>query len=226
MIKKSFNEFIAQLSNEDKSNFLKYKEIRGIQTYKIIYDSLSKLDYNITYKDVNTIVIYDKALKKILYKYLGTLEDYIKNYIFTNFDFLDNSKLNKMKYVYFNDLPKCQSKRNYNSEITELYKRYNLTFGEMIKFLKEYKVTSFDLDKLAEIKELRNMVMHHTPLTFNVNSESIICDTQKKINQLLIMLPNNYKCGLIKDIDYITNKTKNNVNQVYFTYLLEELKNV
>lgn len=226
MNNQSFNEFITKLSKNDKRNFLKYRDIRGIHTYKIIYDFLAKIDDKANYQDVNAFVIYDKALKQISYKYLGTLEDIIRNYILSNFDLVSKTCLKKEKYMYFSELPRCELKINIDGTITELYKRYNLNFKAMIEFLKTYNNNIFDIDKLNEIRKLRNRVMHHTTLLFDYNSNTIVNDTECKIKQLLIMLPIRYKNGLIKNINHITLKTKQRIKPNYCGYLLGELKYV
>ena len=61
----NFNEFITSLNEEDKKNYLQYSPIRGVQTYKIIFNELTKKNQDVTYGDVNAFVIYDKAIKDV-----------------------------------------------------------------------------------------------------------------------------------------------------------------
>ena len=58
-----FREFISSLNDEEKKNYYDYSEIRGEQQYKIIYETLLKIDSNVTWNDVNAFVIFDKAIK-------------------------------------------------------------------------------------------------------------------------------------------------------------------
>ena len=82
-----FKEFIEKLNSDDKSTFEKYSKIRGVQQYRIIFEALTKVDSNVKFSDVNSFVILDKAIKDVLFKYLGTLEEYIRNDILLRFDF-------------------------------------------------------------------------------------------------------------------------------------------
>lgn len=137
----SFNNLIDNLTCEEKNNFDYYSQIRGVQQYKIIYETLEKIaPGEITYKDVNSFVRYDKAIKDVLYKYLGTLEEYIKTYIFANYDFKKEAKLTKKEYIFFNQLQALIEKKTVSlDEVSELYKRYRLNFKDMVDLLKEFE---------------------------------------------------------------------------------------
>lgn len=215
-----FIDFINNIKSDDKNNFEKYSKIRGIQTYKIIFESLKKEKEEITYSDVNAFVKYDKALKDFLYTYLGTLEEYIRNYIFENYEFKLIIEPVKESYKSFKDLPIVEKRKTSPLEITELYKRFSLTFGEIIKFVKKYEVDKFDLEKLEEVRKLRNKVMHHSPLLFDCNFESIKNETEKGIICLFDLLPKQYCIGLSKELKVNTDATKRNINSAYYKFLL------
>ncbi len=219
-----FNKFINGLSKEDRKNFEQYKDIRGVQIYKVVYNALKIKNDMVTYSDVNAFVIYDKAIKDVLYQYLGTLEEYLRNYILTHFDFSDDAQLNKDKYIYLSQLPKCEPKEISFGEITELYKRYALNFGDMKSFLVDYKVNICDFDVLERMRMFRNDVMHHAPLLFNYNSESTAKNTIECIRELINLLPISHRKGLAKDINNKTMKTKENINPCFYDFLLEEIK--
>lgn len=215
-----FKDFINNLSEEEKANFLKYSKIRGIQIYRIIFECLNK-DYElINYKDVNSFVIYDKAIKDVLYVYLGTLEEYIKNYILKNFNLKQNLITQKESYIYFKDLPKLEKVNVDTYEINEFYKRFSLTFGEIIKFLKEYDSATFNLEKLEQIRKLRNKVMHHSPLLYDFNFTSVKDITEEQINCLIDLLPEQYQVGITKKLNEKTEATKRNINKTFYKYLL------
>ncbi|MDE7100570.1 MAG: hypothetical protein K2O05_01800 [Anaeroplasmataceae bacterium] len=215
-----FIDFINNLNVEERKNFEHYSSIRGIQVYRIIYECLAKNGDSITYSDVNAFVKYDKAIKDVLYKYLGTLEEFIKNFIFINYDFVNNEELTKDFYIYFKDLPVVE-KRDVNSfEITELYKRFSLMFGEIIKFLKEYEVNQLDVEKLEKVRKLRNNVMHHSPLLFDCNFASIKDATEEQIDCLIKSLPKQYHIGITNELAEKTNATRRNINSTFYKYLL------
>ena len=71
-----FREFISSLNDEEKKNYYDYSKIRGEQQYRIIYETLLKIDSNVTWNDVNAFVIFDKAIKDTLFKYLENNQVY------------------------------------------------------------------------------------------------------------------------------------------------------
>lgn len=217
-----FESFIKNLNESEIDNYNKYSEIRAEIPYKIVFECLKKLDENISFKDINSFIRLDKALKDILYKYLGTLEDYIKTKIFSSYDFESYDSL-KEKYIYFNRLPKVIKKQINKYEITELYKRFALNFGDIISFLKDYEPDLFDLEKLNNILKLRNNVMHHNLLLFKFDDDIITStknEAEEQIESLLQLLPESHREGLIKELSIPINATKENINPKFYQYLL------
>lgn len=215
-----FKEFIEKLNIDDKSTFEKYSKIRGVQQYKIIFEALNKVDSNVKFADVNSFVILDKAIKDVLFKYLGTLEEFIRNDILLRFDFDSEDVIKKPEYHYFKGLPKCIRKSNPADEITDFYKRFSLNFGDLVSFIKYYDSQTYDTSKLDRIINLRNSVMHHSPLLFDYNFESTVDETLKGINALVEMLPSDYKDGCIKNLKVPNKKTQDNVACTYYKFLL------
>ena len=224
----SFQELISSLNEEDKKNYDDYSKIRGVQQYRIIYETLAKIDSKVTYKDVNAFVIFDKALKDILFKFLGTLEEMIRNDLIIRYDFDPESNYKCEEYHYFKQLPNCVSENQQSDEITDFYKYFALNFGDMISFIEEYdkEVKKYDIQKLKIILKLRNNVMHHSPLLFNYNFESTSKETMEKINVLISLLPDRYKTGekggIVNNLRCINNKTKENISKAYYKCLLFE----
>ncbi len=220
-----FQDFISSLSEKDKKNFEDYSKIRGVQQYRIIYETLLKIDSNVAYSDVNAFVIFDKALKDILFKFLGTLEEMIRNDLIIRYDFDPESSYKCEEYHYFKQLPNCVSKKQRLDEITDFYKYFALNFGDMISFIEEYdkEIQKYDIQKLKLILKLRNNVMHHSPLLFNYNYESTVNDAIDKIKVLIELLPERYKTGekgIINALKKANNATKKNINKAYYNCLL------
>ena len=224
----TYYEFISSLTNENKKNYDDYSKIRGAQQYRIIYETLVKINPNVTWNDVNSFVIFDKAIKDILFKYLGTYEEYLRNDLIIRYDFSPDSDYEKKEYHYFNRLPKCVPVKQQPAEITDFYKYFALNFGDMVNFIKEYDRNQKDYDekikKLGMIVELRNSVMHHSPLLFDYNFDSTVEDTMDKINVLIDLLPDRYKSGekggIINNLKHINKKTKENISKAYYRCLL------
>lgn len=217
----TFDELINNVNDKDRENYQKYSPIRGVQQYKIVFSALSELHDEIEYSDVNAFVIYDKAIKDVLYTFLGTLEDLIKSYIFKNFDLNPNVTL-KTEYLYFKDLKgNIVSIDNINDNVTELYSRWHLTFGGLIEFLDYYDNNKYDIESLKKVKELRNSVMHHSTLLFDSKGNSKAREIEKQIDCLIKLLPCNYT-GLIIGINDKTEMTRKNINPIFENLLLKK----
>ena len=224
---KTFTEFIENLSEEDLKNFKRYSPVRGKIIYRLIFNELSKSGEFFTYTDLNCILRYDKALKDCLFKYIGALEETLKTYIFSNYDLkctnISGNKSNEEKQPYRSWEKISNAVEEYDNssgEITELYKRFALNFGDIIKFLRENKCP-YDCVKLGEIKKLRDRVMHHLPLLIHEKEELVANDRENQIGFLKDMLPDQYKHNLIKSIDGLTNKTKEQLDKKFYYLLLK-----
>lgn len=221
----NFDQFIKKLSDKDKENYENYSKIRGPQQYRIIFETLKKANGDVTYSDVNAFVRYDKALKDALYVFLGTLEEYIKTYIFANFDFEDASlvekKLKNKPYKNYSKDYQLKEINNSNNEITDLYKVFKLSFGDIIKLLEDNKCP-FDTEKLKKVKILRDKVMHHLPVLFNIDFISNVEETRDEIEIMKELLPDDYKDKFIEVLKDKTKNTKNNISQDYYKFLLFE----
>ena len=213
-------DFIESLDEKNKNNYNHYSKIRGVQQYRIIFETLKKTNENVTYNDVNAFITNDKAIKEKLFKYLGVLEESMKVYIIKHYE-LDSRQENEKKiYHYFNELPKLIDKDNSNGEITELYKKFGLLFSTILELLKEYHVNKYNIDDLKVVNELRNNVMHHSPLLFDCAFKSNANIVTKQIQALLRLLPVEYQKGLKKEINNTIEKTKKSVNKDFWNYLI------
>ena len=218
----TFEDFVDNLSKEDRENYDEYSEIRGVLQYRIIFETLHRICEEVKYSDVNAFVRYDKAIKDVLYKYLAIVEEKIRNEILSKFDF-DSAVGLKDKYEKFDRyFPKFKiiESDNGKSEITELYKRYALTFRNTVLFAKKYMKTEYNYKELDVVVNLRNEVMHHSLLLFNYDLGSTCEKTRKSIETLRNVLPDRYRKGLIEGLKSINDKAKENIAPTYFNLLL------
>lgn len=222
----TFDEFINNLSKEDKQNFSDYSKMRGVQQYRIIFETLKKTDPNVEYKDVNAFIKYDKSIKDVLFTFLGALEEYIRNDIVLRFDFKNKSK-NLKEYHDIKELPKCIEKVQKKDEITAFYKYFSLNFGDLISFIEKYSKDKYDTKSLKKIVKLRNKVMHHKLLLFDCNFSSTKTNTENWIFELIKQLPNDYPQYLADELNKKTEKTKSNIKKSYLNFVLStfELEN-
>lgn len=218
----TFDEFINCLNQEDAKNYKQYSPIRGVQIYKIIFRALYNVnkDYDFSYSDLNAFVKYDKSIKDVLYTYLGTLEDFIRREIFDSFDLKTGIKYQKRYLKYDEIKDKVIRFDNTSNEVTELYSRWSLMFGDTILFMKNNNMPNHDYDKLELIRQLRNDVMHHGLLLFESNATSKAKETSKYIKALISELPKQYD-SIKSKINQITKAAKSNMQQRFNVYLLE-----
>lgn len=223
----SFEKFILKLKSKEKENYEKYSKIRSKYAYMIVYYALVKKNSRVKYKDVNSLVTYDKAIKYVLYKYLGTFEEYLKSYIFNKYELPEKDENIKHQKLKSKDL--IENKNN-DDKVSKLYKKFNYSLSEIKDFLKEKDKDFLNLsnnpgvyfDKMKKIVNLRNDVMHHKPLLFDYESGSLASERNNQISNLLELLPDNYKKGLVKNMNAELRKIKD-INEDYSCFLLDEL---
>ncbi len=202
-------ELLAQIhfNNEKerkKAEF--YLDVKGLAFHKSILDYLCEncgKTIPIEWSDLSEELRSDKALRDILYKYLATLEEYIRAYISNKYDkdvqqsfWLDEGRdYNKIKTQLSNGKP--------------LYKTLeDIDFGTLIKQVKclpeinrQELFGSAGTDvNLDAVKELRNAVSHHKFLKLHkfkdcnvdgIDSDSLIANIQN----LRQLLPSPYRFG-------------------------------
>lgn len=204
-------ELLAQIlfNNEEerqKADF--YLEMKGIAFHKCVLNYLCTncgKTIPIEWSDLSNELRSDKALRDILYKYLATLEEYIRAYISNEYE---NNAIQQDFWV--ND-----SRYDYNKIKTQLVNGKTLfktledvDFGTLIKQVKHLP----ELDRkqlfggvgsdknLDAVKDLRNAVSHHKYLRL-CSFETCIVDGHESdslianINNLRQLLPVQYRFG-------------------------------
>lgn len=204
-------ELLAQIHFNNKEERKKaefYLEMKGIAFHKSILDYLCAncgKTIPVEWSDLSNELRSDKALRDILYKYLATLEEYIRAYISNKYE---NDAIQQVFWV-------DESRYDYNKIKTQLVNGKPLSktledvdFGTLIKQVKD--LPEFDRkqlfgdvgtdDNLDAVKDLRNAVSHHKFLrlyslkTCNVDgneSDSLFSN----IRNLRQLLPMQYRFG-------------------------------
>lgn len=189
--------------NPDFSKFIK---IKGEYLHKQVYDLLLELNNQkeVNYEELSSIIRYDKCLRDKLYIYLATFEEYIRAYIFRNYDLAETPK---EKNAPIDKLVKITVKK-FETDNSKLYYYFNYDLGKTISYLEKNNdelVKSLDLES---IRQLRNHVMHHNLITIG-NSKTVkeMSNNLKKLkNQILalkVALPEDYRKGFINDINIL-----------------------
>lgn len=142
----------------DKAKY--YLGLKGVNLHHSIYSYLSSYTASkIKYSEIATTYRYDKRIRKVLYKYIGLLEEKIRAYI-------DNRYSNEM------DQLKLTTKiaKRLKSDM-ELYKTLDKTlFSDLIEQVLDlseadmhsiFPDTIFESKNLKALAELRNAVSHN-----------------------------------------------------------------
>lgn len=208
MTKEELLKQIHCKTDEERQKAEFYLEMKGIAFHKAILDYLHQKENKtvpIDWSDLSKELRSDKALRDVLYKYLATLEEYIRAYISNKYE---NDPIQQVFWV--ND-----GRYDYNRIKTQLVKGKPLfktledvDFGTLIKQVKQMP----ELDRkqlfgdvgtdnnLDAVKELRNAVSHHKFLKSckfknctvdGNNSDSLIANIQN----LRQLLPIQYRFG-------------------------------
>ena len=136
-----------------------YMDVRGVEEHLIVAEYLKKYKAGkVSYSEVATALRYDKRIRRILYKYIGYLEERIRAYIANKY----SDKTNSLSLTDM--IRKKLKKKSLYESLSEI------SFGQLIlqskKLLVEekeelYSIASVDDKNLDAIIELRNEVAHN-----------------------------------------------------------------
>ena len=150
---------IVDCAAEDIESARHYMDVRGVEEHLIVAEYLQNYKAGkVSYREVATALRYDKRIRRILYKYIGYLEERIRAYISNRYS--GKTDCLKLTYTVKNNL-KTYSLYESLSEIS---------FGQLIlqskKLTEEEKKELFSADSinhkhLDAIIELRNEVSHN-----------------------------------------------------------------
>lgn len=190
---------------DNKEEFNKYIQLKGLYLHLQIYNILLDLKKGeaVTYYELSSIIKYDKNLRDKLYIYLATFEEKLRADLCTLYDVGSISIYKKSSKLVKDLIPKS------NNEISNLYYGLELDLGNLLDIYKDKKICDDETLKLYDnVRQLRNKVMHHSVLLFEnakTKEDAIanIKDLTKKIQDLYISLPENFRSGFEKDINYL-----------------------
>lgn len=184
----NFNDFykLIIIKEEEKESALNFLRLRGIDEHIYVANHLTKLlKRKPTYSEVETTLRYDKRIRRVLYKYIGTIEEIARADI-------------SNEYKFVKDLP---IKRNSKQKRTFSYLSL-LTFKKLFKVYKDvkneldyksFKMTNFD-KKVSKLISLRNIVSHNRFLLSELN----ISDIENLVEFLPTEIANSFLVDLAK----------------------------
>lgn len=156
------NEFIdlIDIQQEEIDKAKHYLDLKGVNLHHSIYSYLSSFTASkIKYCEIATTYRYDKRIRKVLYKYIGLLEEKIRAYIDNNYsDEMDQLNLTakiaktlKSEKVLYKALDKTL--------FSDLIAQVLVLSDEDIHSI--FPDTIFESKNLKALAELRNAVSHN-----------------------------------------------------------------
>lgn len=217
----NYNEFLRILTKEDREDFEKYSTARGPQAYVIVLGALGDdVEPSNVYRNVSQIIRYDKGLKDRLFRFLAFMEETIKTYIFKNYNLKSDIEEDN-EYKCANKISGIVERRPISDgDITNLYKKFRLTLGEIKRFLNNVNDKEYDQKLLEDMRLLRNEVMHHRTLLFDYDSKFIGKQTYGRVISLIKLLPSKFAQYLIEDLVGYTNEKMTKIDEKYHKFLL------
>ncbi|MFW6002317.1 MAG: hypothetical protein ACOCQD_03170, partial [archaeon] len=217
--------------DDDIDTFNYYLDIRGIGTY---YDAIKNLmiyteNEKIEFNDFMGFIRYDKNLKDVLYKMLGSFEENLKENIYNHFDYIGEKPFSKITDQNIHLFVKLKPTGGFG---WNLYRNSRLELGSMIHLINsndhviETKSDNY-LEDLNNIKDLRNLVMHHKMLLVDQSKEpkskaqieNRISNVLDGIISLYKLLPSDYDKGLISAINKANYDSKRNTVKSKYIYI-------
>lgn len=151
---------IIEIKHEERDKAKHYLDLKGVNLHHSIYLYLSSYTASkIKYCEIATTYRYDKRIRKVLYKYIGLIEEKIRAYIDNKY----SEEMNKLKLT-------TKIAKTLKSEL-ELYKALDKTlFSDLIAQVMDlseedihsiFPDTVFESKNLKALAELRNAVSHN-----------------------------------------------------------------
>lgn len=209
-----------EITEEEKKQSIHFLKYRGIDEHNHVREYLeSHTGRKVSYSEIATAFRYDKRIRRVLYKYIGLLEESIRAYVTNKYndnpDYIKHtSKVNKLLIES-------------NSLYTTLVE---LTFGELVSqtirlpksdkkqlfesYVKEKGNFRFLSKDLYAAVELRNEVSHNRFLLCNKKLKPCSvgdgnCTLWANTINLYNLLPRPLKDSLIKEINICVNEGQN-----------------
>lgn len=200
-----FEELVFKNYHE-KKQFKKYLSLKGRFLHKQIYDILKEANRGtVTYRELGSILRYDKNLRDTLYVYLATVEEYLKALLVDKFD--NNDKL--PDYIYGKE--KTDKFKNGLYEIaqaktSQIYYKLNIDFEALLIICAEKKLIYIDDTSIKVLNKLRNHTMHHSILLFGQahnfkEAKDNFRALERQLTALMVLLPEDYKTGFKTSIN-------------------------
>lgn len=213
---------LIEIKEEEKDSAKEFIKLRGLEEHILMAKHLASYmsEGKPTYSEVATAFRYDKRIRRIVYKYIGLIEEYYRSFLCNNFSKPSELgiKTNKSLYDFC-----CDSLFSKIVEIVwSLDDKYKSQLFESKVVLKK------NLDALVRF---RNAISHNRTLINYRDFKEVTLDNGKigssllmNVKNLLNLLPDSIKDSFVEEIN-ISSKTgakklKSQVEWVLDSYLI------
>ena len=229
-------EKLTFASQEERDNFEKYKKLKGLYLHKQVYDILLEANGgdNVAYRELSSIIRYDKNLRDTLYIYLATAEEYLRALLCEKYDVKESCR--QFKGHCFNELKKTLFEKIEGvTEKSNLYLKLEPDFLDLMRICVEMQCLTISDDTIKHAQNLRNHVMHHAVLIVGKTTKYTdflehLKNIETRICALKEILPKEYIKGFgnsIKKLNgsqekpYLSRfylEVRNESSEIHFTY--------
>lgn len=221
-------EFWAKIiiSNEEKKKSTHYLRYRGVDEHEHVRQYIDSLTgKKVSYAEIATAFRYDKRIRRVLYKYIGLLEEYIRAYISNKYsditDSLNKTRVTVRYLLESQELFVALSELTFCELIVQIKKLENEDKTSLFPFYKDsIESLSGDLDAIVT---LRNEVSHNRFLLDNKRLKKCSvgdnnCSLWANTINLRNSLPDPFKNQFAKEInECATDKGASFDNQTEWT---------
>ncbi len=229
-------EKLTFASQEERDDFEKYKKLKGLYLHKQVYDILLEANCgdNVAYRELSSIIRYDKNLRDTLYIYLATAEEYLRALLCEKYDVKESCKqfkghcFNELKETLFEKIEGVTEKSN-------LYLKLEPDFLDLMRICVEMQCLTISDDTIKHAQNLRNHVLHHAVLIVGKTTKYTeflehLKNIETRICALKEILPKEYIKGFgnsIKKLNgpqdkpYLSRfylEVRNESSEIHFTY--------
>lgn len=212
---------LIDIDSEEVEKAKYYMHLKGIDLHHSIMQYLLCFSgKRVKYCEIATVYRYDKRIRKILYKYIGLFEEYIRAYISNKFSDQPGQ------------LPLTPAIRKLLVTNAVLFQVLNdVSFGDLIHLVfllgnedkaKLFPKIEFDEGNLRAIIELRNAVSHNRFLLNYLKFKSCTINNEKKgsfyanLVNFSNYLPTNISSGFLEEINACCEHDPNIPNKTEF----------
>lgn len=205
---------LIDIKEEEKDSAKEFIKLRGLEEHILMANYLaSHLENNRkpTYSEVATVFRYDKRIRRIVYKYIGLIEEYYRSFLCNNFSKPSELGINTNKSLYDYCCDSLFSKIvDIVWSLNDSYKNQLFEFKTVLK------------KNLKALITLRNVISHNRTLINYHDFKKVNLSRFERgyslllnVKNLLNMLPNSVKNSFRKEINYASRAgAKKIVNQV------------